>query len=206
MESKLGFNLLRPQLSPEDRWDKIYEWVNSTARVIVILVELIVIVCFVARVIVDRTARDLEEVLEENKNQLDSLKDIEANIRELQKSLSDYENIWASSSGNALYIEEVYGYSPNLFRAYNVSLDGHGKMTISGVASEDDVQDLENTMKNSLSFSQVELSTFTPGGTGGDEPGEFQIGAVIADYKRGSLAAVSSLNQGQDLGDQDVVN
>ncbi|MCA9385804.1 hypothetical protein KC717_04095 [Candidatus Dojkabacteria bacterium] len=184
MDTKKGFNLLRPQLTPEDKWDKIYNWVNSTARVIVIAVELVVIICFGVRVVVDRQARDLQEQLETNKLQLDRLADTEKEIRELQDKTATYKLIWDSATSFDPYIQEVYGYNPNLFTSLNVSVTREGIVNVNGVATREDVDDLERKLKNSESFSQVEVLLFQPDGVSLQSLGPFQMQARLAQFKR----------------------
>ncbi|MBD3362336.1 hypothetical protein GF362_01295 [Candidatus Dojkabacteria bacterium] len=198
MEKKVGFNLLRPQLAPEDKWDSIYEWVNNTARIIVIFVEIVVIGCFVTRVIVDSQARDLEEVLDDNKNQLDNLRDTEQEIMKVQKNVLVYSNVWKNSTNLSQVLGEIYSYNPSLFQNFSVSLDEEGKLSITGVAQKTEIGELERTMKNSDTFSQVELTSFKPGGEGQNEPGEFNIAAVVASYTRDPLMASMEVESSEE--------
>lgn len=185
---KKGFNLLRPQIEPEGKWDKIYAWVNGTARIVVIFVELIVIVCFGVRVVVDRQARDLEKVLDKNKAQLDKVKDAEARIRQLQSDLQMYEGIWAQSSDYAPVVEEVYNYNPALFSAMSVSIDA-SEIKINGSASRDDIDSLEKVIKNSNMFYDQQLLNYKPeGGESALDLGSFNISAQLLDATRIPIA------------------
>lgn len=182
---KLGFNLLRPQITPEGRWDKIYSWVNSTARVIVIFVELIVLVSFGARIFLDTQARDLERTLAKNKVQLDSLKQDELEIIELQGDITNYLNLWETSSAYSTNLREIYNYNPNIFLSLTVRIDDKGDVNISGIADGKDVMELERIMKKSDTYSIVEVLNYRPGENIQD--GEFQIRARVNNFKRGSF-------------------
>lgn len=203
-KNKLGFNLLRAQIAPEDKWDKIYNWVNNSARVIVIFVELIVIVSFGVRVVIDRQARDLEEVLKANKLRLDNLSETEQGIRDLQDETKSYKIIWDSSTSLAEYVEEVYDYNPNLFSVLSVSIDNDGFLSIGGTASRSDIGDLEVKMKASDSFSQVQLATFKPDGEGSDTLGSFQIEARISSHTRQTIGPPIQTQQNPNGGNTEV--
>jgi len=62
--SEQGFNLLKPQKTPPTLWEKIYAWVLGTARIIVIIVEIIVVFSFGARIAVDTIASRLDKEVE----------------------------------------------------------------------------------------------------------------------------------------------
>ncbi len=179
-----GFNLLRPQITPEDQWDKIYTWVNTSARVIVIFVELIVIVCFAARVVVDRKARDLMEEVKSNHERLANLADAESEINITILDQQVYRGLWNSSSGFAPYITEVYALVPSMNSLINVTIDGEGQLDVTGVANRDLVSELEAKMKNSLSYKTVELSSFRPDPENTTGDGSFQIKAQINNVSR----------------------
>jgi len=182
--SKEGFNLLRSQLTSEDKWEKVYEWVNNTARIVIILVELVVVLCFGARVVVDRQAKNLEEVLDRNVVILESLETVEKEIRQLQADLTSYNEIWDSSSNYAPFLEEVFNYNLALFDSYSISMDSKGKLRLVGKATRSEVSELENAMKSSPSYSLVQLSNYKPGEGGDNSLGEFGIQADIREFTR----------------------
>ncbi len=188
-QKKAGFNFLRPQLAQEDRWDKIYNWVSSTARVIVMVTEVVVIAVFVIRVVVDRTARDLNKQLEDNKAQLDDLSDEEQAIREIQKDTQTYTNLWNASSGFAEVISEVYSYDRTLNPFIAISISSEGEVQLTGSADEATMANLESKMKNSALFSQVELLTYRSRTETDLAPGQFQIVAQLVNTKRDVLLA-----------------
>ena len=186
MEKK-GFNLLRAQLTPEDRWDRVYAWVNGTARVIVVFVELVVIGCFAARIVVDKQARDLEKELESNHTRLQNLAQAESEIRTLQDKTNTYSALWQVSNYYSPFIDEIYGYDPSLFSSLTLSISNKGVLSISGTSTKTIIGDLETKMKNSESFSEVQVTSVRTSSESEQSYGSFEIQAVIRDYTRASI-------------------
>lgn len=181
-----GFNLLRDQLREADKWDKIQNWVNGTARIIVIVVEFVVIVCFGARIFMDRVARNLETRLEDNAQMLESLEDTEARLRQLQIDLQNYKGLWESSASYSDTIEDVYGYIPAISNAIVVTIS-KGKMSVSGTASTQNIGELERIIKSQTDIYQdTLLEKYTPDGnpTSQDSQGQFSLSTNIKNYKR----------------------
>lgn len=56
-----SINLLLPVNSPEDVWDKMYDWLFNVGKYILILVQVVVLAVFFARFTVDRKNNDLTE-------------------------------------------------------------------------------------------------------------------------------------------------
>jgi hypothetical protein len=181
---KLGFNLLREQLANEDKWDKIYEWITSTAKVLVIFTELIIVCVFVVRVVVDRRARELTKLLETNHTQLEALATTEGQIRQVQANMVDYTAIWNNSSSFMSVVEEIYSYDRALSNTLMIRLSDQGKIEISGVAKRDDVENLEMLMKSSPTYSYVELISFRPNLASTTNTGHFQLVGNFSPAKR----------------------
>lgn len=180
-----GFNLLRDQLQEADKWDKIQDWVNGTARVIVILVEFVVIVCFGARIVMDRIARNLEQRLEENYATLESLKDTEQRLRQLQIDLQNYRGLWESSSEYSDAVREFYNYIPAIENSIALNMD-KGVISVNGNASRSNIGLLEGIVKSSDKYQDTLLSNYAPDDSEstGDTLGDFELRTTIKNYKR----------------------
>jgi hypothetical protein len=181
-----GFNLLRDQLREADKWDKIQNWVNGTARVIVIFVEFIVIVCFGARIFMDRVARNLETRLDDNKQMLQSLSETEIRLRQLQIDLQNYKGLWENSGQFSNTIETVYAYVPSISNSITLSID-NAKISISGTASKENIGALEGKVKSATSeYQDTLLERYSPDGQAEtvDTQGQFTLTTSIKNYKR----------------------
>lgn len=143
---KIGFNLLRPQLSPPTAWDKIYQWMLGTARIIVIIVQIIVIAAFAVRIYVDTVSRQLDEEIDKKDVILSSLEPREEQIRDVQLKSGIYTELWEQSSSSNRYVTLIN----NLIRGYDGLLSVNVNKTsilISGEMNEDDIADLEDRLK-----------------------------------------------------------
>ncbi len=163
--SRLGFNLLRPQLSPPTSWDKIYQWMVGTARIIVLLVELVVIAAFGIRVVVDTIGKNLDKDIERKQVELEAYKSSELQYLEIQNKTDSYRTLWEQSSN----LSEKMVYVNELLESYygliNVKIDQE-ELSITGELPLSFVRELENSLKlntlgntegNQAIFNTVEL-------------------------------------------------
>lgn len=180
-----GFNLLRDQLREADKWDKIQNWVNGTARIVVIIVEFVVIVCFGARIFMDRVARNLEEDLQENHATLESYKETELRLRQLQIDLQNYRGLWNNSGQYSNTIQTVYAYIPEITNSIAVIID-NGELSINGTTTTDNIGKLEGLVKSSPDYQDTLLERYTPDSEEleTNTQGQFSLRTKIKDYKR----------------------
>ncbi len=63
MSKKLprSINLLEPVFAPDDIWDKLYFWVFNVGKYIFVGVEIVVLIVFVTRFLVDKKSNDLSK-------------------------------------------------------------------------------------------------------------------------------------------------
>ncbi|MBP9758583.1 hypothetical protein KBD45_02720 [Candidatus Dojkabacteria bacterium] len=192
-----GFNLLRDQLQEADKWDKIQNWVNGTARVIVIIVEFVVITCFGARIFMDRVARNLEIRLESNQNTLENLEDTELKLRQLQIDLQNYRGLWETSGEYSATVQEVYGYIPAIANTISVSID-KGVLNVSGNASKQNIGKLEGIVKSSPNYQDTLLTSYIPKDGDDSTIGDFQLKTIIKNYKRKIFVSVDKRNDSDE--------
>lgn len=81
-------NLLQPAEKPVSTWDKIYQWVFTVGRYVIIAVELIVLVAFAMRFMLDRRNNDLKDEIDVKVKMLDAQEETEKELRRIQTSLS----------------------------------------------------------------------------------------------------------------------
>lgn len=149
MEKKRVFNLLKPIKVPESALDKLYNWIIFRARFIVIIIEILVVIVFALKVIEDTNAKNLEKEIQINSSELLFYsREIEPQIRELQKKTLNYSDIWNSSSNFYSVIADVYRFiDPNF--ANNVSIQiNNSQIFILGYDSIENLKILETSLKN----------------------------------------------------------
>ena len=160
MEKK-AVNLLQQRRAPPTFWERLYDWVTNTCRIVVIITEILVLGAFGWRFWLDRRLTDLETAIEGKGEILKSLSDQEEEIRTLQAKLTSYKELWTQSSNFTPIIQELNTYIPQETEDLEVSVretEEGRTLVVSGKVDRDKISDLENSLKDSLSFSDVALS------------------------------------------------
>jgi hypothetical protein len=162
MEKK-AINLLQKKGAPPTFWEKLYDWVTNTARVVVIVVELFVLGAFGWRFWLDRRVKDLEEEIRIKGEVLKSLTTQEAEVRELQSRIDTYKNLWAQSSNLLPVIQEVDSYISEDIKDLKIDYKRQGTegdtFTISGQLERSEIDKLENKITDSEKFKDKSLSS-----------------------------------------------
>ena len=186
---KKNINLLQKRGAPPTVWERMYDWVTNTCRIIVIVTELFVLIAFGWRFWLDRTLNDLKGEIETNGDILKNLSDQEDSIRLLQDKLTAYSDIWSKSSNITPVLKEVNRYIPSGINQLSVGIqitkDGE-LLSVQGETSRDQVSKLENAIKDSKSFTDVSLATIEKKGEGTDTY-NFSISAKVILNKERSL-------------------
>ncbi len=151
-----GFNLLQGNTAPPDLWDKTYAWVTNIGRIIVIIVQIVVIMSFLIRIVVDTQTKNLKEEEKAREQILTSFKQQEIEFRNLQTQFQAYKDIWNISSSYSDIFKEILSYMPKRAREINISI----KDNIISVKGESEVSligTFESKLKNSKNFSNVQV-------------------------------------------------
>lgn len=158
---KSSVNLLQQRGAPPTFWERAYEWVTNTCRMIVIITELFVLGAFGWRFWLDRRLNDLKEAIEQKGQVLRSLSSQEEEIRLLQARMATYKGLWEESSNYTPIISEINSYIPSetvdLLVSINKTDDGRN-LLISGELERSRIDELENSLKDSQSFTDVTMA------------------------------------------------
>ncbi|MFW5702769.1 MAG: PilN domain-containing protein [Candidatus Dojkabacteria bacterium] len=152
-----GFNLLQGSIRPEDTWDRVNAWVNTAGRFIIIIVEMIVIGSFVARVVIDTQTKNLLEQEETNTQALAALRTQELDFRDQQERFETFRVFWDQGSTLAEVAAEVDSLRPRNIEELSISIRGE-LIDVGGEAATREIGDFENELKNSEFFSDVQVS------------------------------------------------
>lgn len=176
---KRVFNLLKPQQPPPTAWDRIYKWIITRARIVVVIAELAVVVSFVFKVGVDLQANDLENQLKAKSFELGQFAlTVEPGLRSLQQKAQTYEKVWEGSNKFANVINEVHTYIANPASDIAITLNG-ATLVIRGGDNLDVLEQIEAKMKNSTTFKDVKLELSTEGSDVQGGQGKYVINATI---------------------------
>ena len=158
------FNLLQPKSAPPTAWDNIYNWLVTRARLIMIVAEILVVVVFVSKVLVDIQAKNYDDTIKALDEQIQfEYKSVEPRVRTFQQKTASYASLWKQSSSYAEILAEIRSYLVDSQAEVVISvLDNF--IEVKGVASNTDVQALEAAMKSSSTFTAVQLAEVTADG------------------------------------------
>ena len=153
---KKGFNLLKAQAEPPSVWTKVYDWVVGTARIVIIVIEMVVLVAFGIRIYIDMQSKELDKKIVQNEAIMGVMRESETTFRKIQNKTSTYRSIWIGSPDYALLIANINKLLPlsTSIRDFAINIDSQS-ITISGSApkaKEEDIKNLESALKNDTEF------------------------------------------------------
>jgi hypothetical protein len=157
MARKYIFNLLQPLRPPRTFWDKVYDWIVSRARIVLVVLEIILVVVFLSKVIVDNQGKNLEQQYDRLFTQMDELSvTYEDEFRDTQAKEIEYRKIWSNVTFYSEILRELDTYT-DLQAGISTSI-GDGQIIISGSDFLSNINLLELSMKNSNTFNDVLLT------------------------------------------------
>jgi hypothetical protein len=172
------FNLLIPLEPPKTYWDKIYDWLLSRAKVIIMVIEVLIVITFFSKVLVDNYGKNLKQQYNKIKTEIDVESKNEIEFRAYQQKEIDYKNLWDYSNQYSVVIAEVYSYlSPNAEVAVQIE---NNKITINGYLSLTESKDLEERIKQSETFQNVVADLSVESADIETNQGQFNITAEVS--------------------------
>lgn len=157
--SKKGFNLLRPQIEPPTMWTRVYDWVVGSARVIVIIVELVVVVAFAIRIVVDVQSNNLNEQIATKEAILQTFAEAELRYLSTQAKTDAYRDLWETSVEYSTIFAEILSYLPTTSQELVVQMSTRSGLFVSGSAEVNEIAQMESSFKASQNFTRQELDS-----------------------------------------------
>lgn len=152
------FNLLKPIKEPRSAWDRVYDWIVSRAKVVVLLAEILIIIGFVGKVIVDNEAKNKYQAYRSVADNVRFFEQTqEAELLQIQAMEKDYRELWDKASNSSVIIAEIIGYIQNPANKIVISMNKR-EVFITGTNNLQELETLENNMKRSLSFISASVS------------------------------------------------
>ncbi len=155
-----SINLLQPVYSPTDVVSKVYTWLTTIGKYLLIFVEIIVLAVFFSRFILDEKNNDLSE---EIKSQISFLSDPAWKAKNLlytntQSLLTDIEVIRMGQKFNSELISEIINTIPPSLSLKNFSFNGE-RVSLGLEAGElDSVRVYETALKGNSRYSDVSFN------------------------------------------------
>lgn len=152
-----NINLLPKEDIEKKPLGKFLKWILSYGRYIIISVELIVLLVFFSRFILDRKLADLSDSIEQKRAIIVSAAKLENNIRDLHKSLELIKNL---EDGRTVYIKIVdylKGFTPKDVYYTSIDFDNENINLNGASATKTSFANLLSALKNNEEFEQIDL-------------------------------------------------
>lgn len=154
---KQGFNFLKPQVEPPSPWSRIYDWVVGTARAILILFEIAVVIALGVRIVVDVQSKNIDEQITTLETIMSQRALEEQKYRTLQTKTGAFATIWTTGQIYSELFDLINEYIPPSAVEFDVDLAGD-MIRINGKASNADIKQMENGLKQSNLFKDTKLT------------------------------------------------
>jgi len=156
---KTGINLVPKEDLNATLSGRVLKWGLSTFRIIVIVVELVVIVGFVTRFILDTRLADLDDEIESKSSVIASFSTVEQNFRQAQERLDIFSKLVSSENTTSPAIEAVVGVLPEGARLTEVSVTP--SLVVVSVTSSDEreIAQFIANVQGSPAFSSVTITS-----------------------------------------------
>lgn len=151
-------NLLDPVAAPKNTWDKIYDWVFSAGRVIIILVEIVVLAAFASRFYFDRKNNDLKDGIAAKTEMLDAQSEFEARAKKTQMVLISVNQNLNSQFPMSGALQNVLDGIPSSVSIDNFTITQRGVTMTCRAPSYAVVEQMENAYKQDPVYSDVSVT------------------------------------------------
>lgn len=174
-----ALNLLEPTVEPTSTWDRIYEWVFTVGRYIIVSVELVVLIAFVSRFILDQQNNDLKASIESKIGMIQAQSEIEEEIRGVQSVLGNISAMVKNQTEMSSNVEDVLEKIPDGVTLLDFIIDPE---TVKAVCSAPDyatVEEMEKSFRNDSKYGDVKVSLSKSGSAASEV--EFSIIITFAE-------------------------
>lgn len=169
-----ALNLLDPAEKPTSAWDKIYLWVFSIGRYVIIGVELVVLLAFAGRFVLDRRNNDLKESIDVKVRILQEQKEIESELRRIQAILNNFSDIIECQEIISPKLTDILDDIPDEFELDSISIS-QASVNFSGIApSYEVIKTLEDDLKEDPDYGDVSVE-ISKGDVESDVEGSFRV-------------------------------
>src|SRR3990167_3533893 len=159
---KINLDLLRPQSQPQQLVVKIFKWLLSSGRFLIIAVEIVVLGAFMFRFKLDADIASTREAIEEQIPFIDSLNNDEKLIRKTQFQLTTIKTTKQSSPDFANILDNISKQTPSGVTLSTLNMgNGIGNVSLKLVASATDNTQLNSFiagLKSTNLFSDLTLA------------------------------------------------
>jgi phosphoribosylformylglycinamidine (FGAM) synthase PurS component len=128
MAIKKEISLLPEAENPNSFSTRLFKWLTTVGRWVIVLTELIVVGAFLSRFWLDRKNADLSETVRQDQSILESTKDFEAEFNSLQERLKSIRNFYANEPQYNQQIDILVNSTPKDLIYNNISVTHDTKL------------------------------------------------------------------------------
>lgn len=153
-------NLLEPVNPPEDVWESIYDWLFNVGKYLLISVEIVVLLVFFSRFVIDRKNNDLTD---EINSQVDVLSNTyyrlaEIKFNNLHTLFGDLKTLDEDQEINSAYISSVQESIPSDLELQRFSYS-KGQVSMAFIADNfEEVQSYESSLRNNQLYQNIQVT------------------------------------------------
>lgn len=160
-------NLLQESEKPVGTWDKIYKWVFNVGRYVIIVIEVVVLVGFVARFSLDRKNNDLKDKIEVKVSMLKAERDVEAELRNVQTTLTNFSQLIDSQEVLSTSINRILALIPSEMNLQSISINKTAISIQCTAPTYEIAERLEQDLRTEDGYGNVTVSV-EKGGSGSE--------------------------------------
>jgi hypothetical protein len=179
MKSK-PFNLLKPISTPKTSWDKLYDWINTNAKILMMFVIIAITFAFVLKVIVDTEAKNTNTEIEVLLNKVSFYSNnVETQSRDLIKKADIYKKQIKSQTNYHLILNELNSLFANSGNEFSIRIE-EDNLSIYGNDDLSVLRSLETILRSSPIFINVKFDNLAIETIGNSrELGQYSLTAKI---------------------------
>lgn len=159
----IHLDLLKPQSNPEKLLVRSVHWILSTGRYILIIVEGVVLIAFIARFKLDGDLASKKEVIDQQISYIEALRSYEILIRQTQFKLSTIAEAKTNSVDYPAILKKIADQTPTGVKITSLNLGkkvGQVNIQINAQAkSNTDVTSFVTGLREDQIFSEITLTS-----------------------------------------------
>lgn len=180
-------NLLQPSEEPVSAWDKIYFWVSTVGRYVIIVVELVVLIMFASRFMLDRQNNDLIEEIDVKVKMLEAQKETETHLRSVQATLVNLTTLIEDQETLSPQLENLLDQIPSGIEVDDFSIS-QNSIGLNGRSPDyETVKELEVSLREDPSYDHVSVSLKKSSSEHSEVSFEIQISFATKENARAQL-------------------
>lgn len=184
---KKGFNFLKPQVEAPSQWSTLYDWITGTAKAVLIVFEVAVILALVIRIIVDVQAKSLDQQIETLENIMTQRTFEEEKYRNIQIKTLGFSTIWTKGLIYSEVFNQINSFMPKSSVKFDIGIN-KDTISINGKATSAEIDVMEKGLKESPLFKDTKLTVFEKSSTEVSQLSEFTFTTKITNPRYKALS------------------